>query len=260
MIFKKTNKYFRPTFESWLLKIRYFFKVIRVNINKSPYRYSVLKRNSELKKIIKNQKVLIIGSGHSAQDLEYIPMGFRILTCNIGPRLLLDKGINKEIDLYYCARGVLSKGYKNGDIIGLLLKFRINLFIIYDTKLVSKFKDLKKNYAKCIKDMGSSDYYLNRLIGPQKTEEIKDYSLAKNSRTSTGVRLLQYALYFKAKEIYLIGIDIDEKGYFEGSNNIHEHLYIDNNFIKIVSKKYNNIYSASENSPIVRYIKYKPLT
>ena len=256
--FKKAKEYLWQAFLSWPLRIGCLFKIIGITIKASPYRYSVLKRNSELNKVIKNQRVLIIGSGPSANELKYIPRDVKILTCNIGPRLLLEKEINREIDLYYCARGVLGKGHKNESVIDLFSKLKINLFIIYNTKLIKKHYNLKKTYAKCIKDKGFNDYYLNKLIEPQKREEIKSPFL-NNNRTSAGVRLLQYALYFKAKEIYLIGIDINEEGYFWGRNNIHEHLCIDKNFIEIVSKKYNNVYSASENSPIVRYVKYKPL-
>lgn len=258
-IFRKSKELILAGVSTFSLKMGHLFKVMRVNINKSPYRYSVLKRNFELKKLIENQRVLIIGSGMSANELKYIPKDVKILTCNFSPRLLLDKGICREIDLYYCALGVLDKGSKNENIIDLLLKLKINLFIIYNPKLIRKFKDLRKNYTKCIKDRGSNNYYLDRLLGPQEIDKITNYSLANNSRTSTGVRLLQYALYFKAKEIYLIGIDVNEDGYFWGKNNTHEHLCIDKSFIEIVSKKYSNIYSAAENSPIVRYIKYKPL-
>ena len=255
---KKATNYLWQAFFSWPFTIKYLLKIIRIAIKTSPYRYSVLKRNAALNKIIKNQRVLIIGSGPSANELGHIPPDVKILTCNIGPRLLLDKKIKRKIDLYYCARGVMHGGHKNENTIGLLAKVKINVFIIYDTRLVKKQPDLKKTYAQCLEDKGSNDYYLHRLIKPQTIEDIEDPRLS-NNRTSAGVRLLQYALYFQAKEIYLLGIDLNEEGYFWGRNNTHKHLVIDKNFIETVSQRYTNIYSASEKSPIVRYVTYKPL-
>ncbi|OGX16055.1 MAG: hypothetical protein A2166_05440 [Omnitrophica WOR_2 bacterium RBG_13_41_10] len=256
--FKKAKRYFWQAFLSWpLRRIDCLFEIIGVNIEAGQYGYTALRRNSALKKIIKNQRVLIIGSGTSANELKYIPSDVKILTCNVGPRILLYKGINKVIDLYYCVPGVIEGDHKNENVIDLVLRFKINLFI-YPAKWIKSFIDIKKTCVKCIKDHGFNDYYLNKIMGPLKTEEIKR-SFLSNNRTSSGVRLLQYALYSQAKEIFLLGIDINEEGYFWGRKNIHEHLSIDKDFIEFVSHKYNNIYSASRKSPIMRYVKYKPL-
>ena len=231
---------------------------MRITIKASPYRYSTLKRNAKLNSIIKNQRVLIIGSGPSANDLKYIPHDVKILTCNIGPRLLLNKQINREIDIYFSGKGSLGKAHESEGVIDLLSKFKINLFVFFNRKTIKKHGQLKKFYAQCATDKGNNYYYLTKLIKPQKIEDIMGVA-ASNYKTSSGVRLLQYALFFKAKEIYLIGIDSNEEGYFWGKTNVHKHHVIDKNFIEVVSKKYNNIFSASENSPIVRYVKYKPL-
>lgn len=256
--FKKAKRYLWQAFLFWPLRIECLFKIIRINIKSGYYGFSALRRNSELKKIIKNQRILIIGSGPSANELENIPGDFKILTCNIGPRILLDKKISKVIDIYYCVPGAIEGGHSNENVINLLSKFKINLFI-YPTKWIKNNSSLKKVYSRCVKDYAFNDYYLNKLIGPRKTEEIK-INLLSNNRTSSGLRLLQYALYSKAKEIFLIGIDINQEGYFWGKSNIHDHLCIDRNFMEIVSKKYNNVYSAAKNSPVVRYVKYKPLS
>ena len=260
--FDRAKKYFWQAFLAWPLSMDSLLKVINLNIMTNPYGYSSFKRNSALKKLIKNQRVLIIGSGPSANELTYIPDDIKVFTCNVGPRILLEKKLNKAIDLYYCAKGVISGNHKNENVIDILLKFKIGLFIISGNELNKKNSKHKELYDKCIdayhKDKGINNYYLNKLIGPDKTEEIKRYALS-NNRTSAGLRLLQYALFFKARQIYLVGIDISEGGYFWGRNNIHEHLHIDKKFIGIVSKKYNNIYSAAEKSPILNYIKYRAL-
>lgn len=255
--FKKAKKYYWQAFLCCPLKIKCLFKILHLNIKSGHYGYCAFKRNSELKRIIKNQRVLIIGSGSSVNELEYIPGDVKILTCNIGPRILFDKKISEVIDLYYCVPGAVERGHKNENILGLLSNFKINLFI-YPTKWIKNSLLLKNVCAQFTKDYTFNGYYLNKLIGPQKTQDIKS-NFSSNNRTSSGIRLLQYALYAQAKEIFLIGIDMDEKGYFWGRNNIHDHLSIDKNFIEIVSKKYSNIYSASKNSPIVRYIKYRSL-
>ena len=255
--FKIAKRYFWQSFFACPLRIGCLFKINRLNIKSGLYGYSAFKRNLELKRVLKNQRVLIIGSGPSANELKNIAQDIKILTCNIGPRILLDKKIRQEIDLYYCVPGAFEGSHKDENTIGLLSKFKIDLFI-YPTKWIKNNSILKKIYAKGVQDNAFNDYYSKKLVGPQKTEEIKS-SFLSNNRTSSGVRLLQYALFAQAKEIYLIGIDIDEKGYFWDRSNIHDHLAIDKNFIEVVSKKYNNIYSASKNSLITSYVKYKPL-
>jgi hypothetical protein len=255
--FNKAKKYLWSAFLSWPLGVRPLAKIIRINIKSGHYGYGALRRNRAIKKILRDQRVLIIGSGPSANDLSHVPGDVKIATCNIGPRILLDKGIDRRIDLYYCVPGAVEGDHKSEKIINILSKLKINLFV-YPTKWIKNDDNLKKVYTKCVKDYMFNDYYLIKLIGPQETEEIKKNPLFSNV-TSSGVRLLQYALYAKAKEIFLLGIDLNEEGYFWGKKNKHDHLSIDKKFIERVSKKYNNIYSASKDSPIVRYVGYKPL-
>jgi len=212
------------------------------------------KRNLLLKKLIKNQRVLIVGSGPSAKELKKVPEDVKIFTCNRGLKLLVDRKIKKRVDLYLCHKIAMVKHYK--DIENWLPKIKIEVFIIDDLDYIKNKKELNESYLRLVKDYNRNNYYLKRLIKPYKVKQIKGESLAK---TSSGIRLLQYALFFGAREIYLIGIDINEKGFFWDTKNIHKHIDIDRNFIKIVSKKYNNIYSLSKKSPITKYIKYKNL-
>ena len=253
-------RFFKQAFLSWQPNSGFFFRNAYLSFKDSNYKYSILKRNFELRKTINNQRVLIIGSGLSANELSHIPEDVKILTCNIGPRILLNKGINRKIDLYFCA--TLMGGHKNENVMELLSKCKINLFIIKRKDLRKNWVNVKKVYheciRKCIKDSGNDNYYLNKLIGPDKLGQIQR-DVMGNRWTSSGLRLLQYALYFQAKEIYIIGVDIDEEGYFWGRKNVNEHLFIDRDFIEIVSRRYKHIYSAAKNSPITHYLKYKPL-
>jgi len=214
-----------------------------------------LKNKSILKNLIKDKRILIVGSGSSVNELDLgkIPEDVRIFTCKTTPRLFIRKNCDRRIDLYftYALKMKIDPLSKE-----LVKKIKSEIFVIDDLNYLKKLKKLSGDYPKLIKDYNKNNYYLERLIKPYKIRQIKG---KLNSVTSSGMRLLQYALYFKAKEVYLIGIDISEGGYFWGAKNIHEHMDIDRNFIKIVSKKYSNIYSLSKKSPITKYIKYKPL-
>jgi hypothetical protein len=224
--------------------------------------YCHFKNSRLLKGIINNERILIIGSGYSAAELKKIPDNVRIFTCNAGLKLFIDNNIGKRIDLFLCRRDLMKDDYRFEDryVRGLLLKtselkIKSNIFVIDDISCVKEDNELKGLYANLIFDFNENNYYLKRLIKPYRIREIKGSSV---SHASSGIRLLQYALYFKAKEIYLIGIDLCESEYFWGREKIHRHKDIDEDFIKVVSKKYNNIFSLSKNSPVNRYIKYRP--
>ena len=212
------------------------------------------KRNLLLKKLIKDKRILIVGSGPSAEKLGEIPNDVRVFTCKSGLRLFVDKNFERQIDLYLAYKSAMERSYEF--LREFLQKTKTKIFMIDDLGYIKEKKELEGFYLKLLWDTGRNNYYLERLIKPYKIRQIKGKSLP---RTSSGIRLLQYALFFGAREIYLIGIDISEKGYFWGTKNAHFHLDIDRNFIKIVSKKYNNIYSLSKKSPITKYIKYKNL-
>jgi hypothetical protein len=51
-----------------------------------------------LKKIIENQRILVIGSGPSASELKNIPEDIKIFTCNAGPRLIYKNKLKREIN------------------------------------------------------------------------------------------------------------------------------------------------------------------
>jgi hypothetical protein len=227
------------------------------------YGWDYLGRNKDLEKLIKGQRILLIGSGPSAKDLKKIPKDVKIFTCNASAKILSEKKINREIDLFVAFNWVLNN-YSNTsmNVFNSISKIKINYFISDKVAWTKQLLNKNKIKTVIIKDFWENNYYFRNLIYHSKYS-ISIKQILKNDFgelcNSTGIRLLQYSLYFDAKEIYLIGIDAVGANIWDEKKSIHKHQIIDNNFLKIVSKKYSNVYSASKNSPITKYLKYKKL-
>jgi len=219
--------------------------------------YDISREIPEIKKFIENHRVLILGSGPSAKDLKNLGnKKIKLFTCNASPKILQKKEIKKKISLYLCTGDVLFADYKDRDLLSLFQKTPPEVFITDSKRRIEKTGKINMDKVIFVKDCNSNNFYLKRLISPKKINQIKGNSFAT---TSSGVRLLQYALYFGAKEIYLLGIDGGMGNYYWGGKNEGNHQEIDNNFLEIISKKYKNIYSASKSSPITKYFPYKRL-
>ena len=213
-----------------------------------------MRRNLIMKKLIRGKRVLIIGSGPSAKNLKKIPDDVLVFTCKLAVKLFAEKNLGK-IDLYFNYGSAIKRDYDH--LIKYFPKTKVGFFLTDDIDYVKTKKEFFSKVPQLISDSGQNNYYLKRLIKPYNINQIMGRSLAPHA--SSGMRLLQYALFFKAKEIYLIGVDLGNSGHFYGGKFKWRHQDIDENFMKIVSKKYKNIYSASKNSPITKYIKYKKL-
>jgi len=196
-----------------------------------------------LSRLIKDKKVLIIGSGLSAKKLKQIPEGFLVFTCNRGVKLLNDVKFKGTIDLYFTFAHHLRKHKETQEN---LQSVKIKIFIIDDLNCIKNRPFLNKSYQYLLQDNYYNNRYLEKLIRPQRVYKLKGSSFPW---TSSGMRLLQYALYFKAKEIYLIGFDLDTKGYFDGQPNQSDHIDIDNNLMMLLVEKYTNIYSLTNSLP-----------
>jgi hypothetical protein len=218
-------------------------------------RYDPLRRS-----LIEGKRVLIIGSGPSASELEEVANDMVILTCKRALKIFEEKKINRPIDLFLCCKNTI---HKNGSVEDLLQKIKTNLFVMDDLNYTRHRNKLKGSYAQLIPDDGKDNFYLKRLIEPHELREFERAARFSNGSSKTlkhvssGVRLLQYALYFKAKEIYLIGLDLNNEGYFWGEPKKQKHLEIDHFFINVISKKYKNVYSLSPTSPILKYFPHK---
>jgi 2-polyprenyl-3-methyl-5-hydroxy-6-metoxy-1,4-benzoquinol methylase len=217
-------------------------------------------QQAAFRKLIEDQKILIIGSGPSAQELTGIPDDVKVLTCNAGLRLFVNKNFDRRVDLFLCRRKAMIEDYP--DIEELLCQVKTNLFLMDDLNYTKGLKKLEGAYLQLIRDHQKDNHYLRRLLRPN---TILDIKVDEVTWTSAGIRLLQYALYFKAKEIYLIGIDLNHNGYFWGEKRQYQHTGakirhkhpIDLNFLKFVSNKYKNVYSLSKTSPILKYLPFK---
>ncbi len=216
--------------------------------------YDRLSKYKEVKSMINGKRILILGSGPSSCDLKTIPEDVKIFTCHGSPKILENKKISRRVDLYYAMDKVLDSPQKN--ILKLLSIFKPRIFITNNTRLVKKHTEYKNHYDLLIQDNPFNRYYMDSSIHPIKLDKTK---LEKNSTpyTSTGMRLLQYSLCFKAKEIYMIGVDLGVGGYFFKDSFVPTHKEMDQRFMKIISEKYKHVYSLSKNSPITKYIKYK---
>jgi hypothetical protein len=162
------------------------------------------------------------------------------------------------VDLYFSKKDVLKQALPGSDNLSeIILSLKINLFV------TNKIRWGKGFCNNVVWDETRSNYFLKKLIKPIAIDEIGEN---RWRRTSVGVRLLQYAVFFKAKEIYLIGIDLgrgsyfwEEKGGAEFNDDLTGHEPLDSNFVKLMSKKYGNIYSLSKNSPVNQFIPFKKL-
>ncbi|MBI3252506.1 MAG: hypothetical protein HYZ52_04230 [Candidatus Omnitrophica bacterium] len=209
------------------------------------------------KKLTTGRRVLILGSGPSALELQDIPEDVALFTCNAGLKFIVDRRIQKPVDLYYYHKR--KSEWAQSGIKDDLLRVEIRCFIsnlISAIRAAQKSQDGKQIRTTVIRDFNRNNFYLKSLISP-----LHPVSLAANGIqwTTAGVRLLQYALYFEAKEVYLAGIDQTDD-YFWGSKSrsLAEDPF-EKKILGIISKKFKNIFSLSANSPITRYFPVRHL-
>ncbi len=222
----------------------------------APYRFSLnhyyhFRYDSVLRNLIEGKKILIIGSGPSAKELPPIPDDVLIFSCKRALKIFSERGVHRPCDLYINWQRSM-KLYP--DTLSLLAKIKTNFFLIDEPRWAQHCDPLKGCYRHMIPYVPRDTYYLKRLL---KTRSLNRLPGVKKKSTSVGVKLLQYALYFQAKEIYLIGMDLTTEGYFWGEPNIQKHLAIDHYFLTRISKQNRNIYSLSAQSPITSYFSHK---
>ena len=202
-------------------------------------RVAARRRKNEplLRRFMQGKKVLILGSGPSTADIDLIPDDVLVFTCNRGLKFFAGKPTTRPLDFYLCTAGKIQRM----PVIALLLQKLKTRFLVIDDLRYTR-RQLTGVFEHLIQDDGKHGHYLKNLIHPQRLRYIRGSSF--HPWTSTGIRLLQYALYHEAAEIYLAGIDFGNNGYFWGGNEdkwLHDE--IDENFLRIVSKKYKNVYS-----------------
>lgn len=211
-----------------------------------------------LRALISKRRVLILGSGPSVHDLSTVPEDVLVFSCNMGPHVLLEKHFPPKVDLYLGNE----KAFKNyGDpLYSLTEQLDISFLLTRNPDFIKKHSE-KFHYEKLIRERVTSEtYYLKKLYTD--TSVIFD---TKDSRTSTGIGLLQYALFYGAKEIYLSGIDlnIEEAGHAFVSpteKRYNEpHKSADEQFVTWAAQNFSKIFIASEKSPLTKLFPYKKL-
>ncbi len=205
-----------------------------------------------LRAMIEGRRVLVLGSGASAKELQEIPKDVLIFTCNRGLQFFETFPLNRPVDFFLCTE---SKIQRFPQIREALQNIPVRALALDHLHHQGSWKET----PRLIPDDGMHDEFLRSLIHPLSPKEIRGKSF--HPWTSTGIRLIQYALHFNAKEIYVIGIDLGRGDYFWGKNfDRWLHDEIDANFLKIAAKKYPNLFSLSAASPLSRWLPHQTLT
>jgi len=220
------------------------------------------KNYAVLSALIKGKRILILGSGPSAEEFKtlQIPSDVLLFTCNYGFYLLKDRP--RTIDLYLTNRNSLKA---NLAILRELPVQKINVFLTDHPRYLRQQMQLCNCFRKLLA-CSFGNFYFDRLIRPLRVSFRDDPS--SWNETSSGIKLLEYALFFRAKEIYLIGIDFGREHVFQNSIGQDDwrvtpqqrsHFKIDRYLLHVVSKKFHNVFSLSQKSPINAYIPYRSL-
>ena len=218
-------------------------------------RFHHAKNDPILRNLLEGEKVLIIGPGISSMELDRIPEGVKILTANTAAKILIDRFPEKTIDLFIGVQSMANRK-KLRNLLPKLAQAKVGLFLFDDRHYLKKKIGLNGIYSRPLYDDGLDAHYLKKLIRPKRPSDLKTESGI--SWTSAEIRLLQMALYFGAREIYLIGVDFTVgKAFWKTNNRRHQYAGIDEHFIDIIRQKYRHVYSLSKQSPIAQYLPYR---
>jgi hypothetical protein len=214
-----------------------------------------------LRRLINDKRVLIIGSGPSARDLAHIPEDVLVFGCNMSPQALLySPNPGRAVDLYI--GNIEAFRCYGGSIEQLLRTIPIRYFLSRDPKWVRAHSDIvQPHYVLRDRSTTAESYYLKRL-GMHRASPLT--GILRSSRTpwtSTGIALLQYALVYGAQEIYLIGIDLDCRGYaFTPGTPVRyqsHHMMIDHAVAALCAHRHQHIFCASPYSPLTRLFPHR---
>jgi hypothetical protein len=220
--------------------------------------YQRARGRSVLKPMIAGQRVLIVGTGPSAAELGPIPDDVRVLTCKDGLSLFATRTQRSRVDVYSCIRSRLQTDARLAE---LLERTRPTVLMSNDLSYVRRRRNLQGLYSTLVYDSGDDSTVLRKLIAPLSIEDI--CGRARRAKISTGMRLLQHALYFGARRIYLIGLDFGRDGYVWGERTADRpwnHADIDENFIRRMATLHDNIFSLSSRSPVTEYVPCQTLS
>ncbi len=208
-----------------------------------------------LRDLIAGRRVVIVGSGPSALELSSVPEDAVLMTCNAGLRLLADRGIPNRVDLYYYHKRATE--WNQSGLEPYVSRVSIGCFIsnlVQAIRIGQKYERIRRVQTVFIRDFNRDNFYLEPLLRPSR---VRSLSVNGVDWTSAGLRLLQYALYFQAKEIYLIGIDHTSDYFWGMKDRVLIELPFERRVLQILSKNFSHIYSLSPQSPITQYFPHK---
>lgn len=220
-------------------------------------RYHHFRNEPALRTLLAGRRVLVLGTGPSAAELGAVPDDVVIATCKLGLRLVAERLPGRRVDLYTCFRSSLET---YADLVDVFQRTRPRIFMFSDLRYIRRRRDLDGTYSTLLRETGSDNYILRRLIAPLKVGDIR--GSAYRAKTSSGIKLLQFALYYGAAEVHVLGIDFGRRGYYSGETDVGKrwhHDDIDENFVRLMSERHDNLYSASGSSPVCEYLGRKGL-
>ena len=214
-----------------------------------------------LRRLITDRRVLIIGSGPSARDLKRIPEDILVFGCNLSPRALLHSpNRGRSVDVYI-GNTTPFRSYGNA-MLELLEAIQIRWFLSSDPRWARTLPRASLRHVLHDRATSSENYYLKRLEMDKDEGVSEALRSSRNRWTSTGVALLQYALCYGAREVNLIGIDLDSSTYaFQpGKPERYQwHAAIDHAVIALCARRYQHIFCASPQSPLTGLFPHRSL-
>lgn len=214
--------------------------------------------STHLEDLIKGKKVLILGSGPSAQMIQnlHIPNNTVVMAANLAPKLIP----KNHISVYITTNLAMSESL--GEIANILKTHSFDTIIVNNRKVINVETTNAENIITF--DPKDNNYLiklLNHRLNLKKRISFKCAQKSQHLFLSSGMQLLQYALFFGASEILLAGIDTKplvtystETTYKSISKHKkNNHFMIDSLFIEFCSLEYNNISVLSKSSPLFEY-------
>lgn len=211
-----------------------------------------------------NQKrVLVLGSGASAEVVKSIPEDMLLLCCNSSPLLLLKRNLQHRINvllaethLYFRYRSAMEE---------FIPRLKVDLLLTTYPEVLKKLQEVQANCLQVLQAPGL-DWFCDSLLAPSSRKGlVRDVPLMNPQLLpSSGVRLMMYALACGASEIYLAGIDFWESEYFEGHMPLRRqigeyHKSVDMYLAEFLARETVSVCVASQKSFATSYFPYREL-
>jgi hypothetical protein len=203
----------------------------------------------KFQKLIRDNRVVIVGTGAAAADIQPFGENARFLVCDGGFSAFVNGRSGKTMDLFLCSQPVIRKKFVKNK----LSEINPGVFLSDDLGFIKKKKGKKHWSGSLIRDYRYDRPFTQKLLTPSELREVGLEEIA-----SSELRLLQIALYFKPKEVYIVGDEFLNNRYvWDDPHENGDLLTAKEKFFKIVSKKYPNIFCVSKESLLAKYLPIK---